>query len=149
MKNIIKIFTIFLLFSACEQVPFLSSSGDSTPINLKLEITSSHIATLQDIEADLMVINVSDDQVTYAFKNSCQYGFTVERNENKLFDSTSTIGCLQVITELKLKPGQSKTYQISLQGMQGNDSLQAGTYKLKAFLQNERSPKVNTTFVVK
>jgi hypothetical protein len=148
MKNVIKIIAILFLFSACEQVPFFSSSGDSTPISLELEMTSSDIKTLQDIEADFTVTNVSDDQVTYGFKNSCQHGFIVERNENKLFDSTGAIGCLQVITELKLEPEQSKTYQISLEGMQGSDSLEVGTYKLKAFLQNERSPKVNTTFVV-
>lgn len=148
MKNIIKIVAILFLFPACEQVPSLSSSGDSTPISLELEMTSSDIKTLQDIEADFTVANVSDEEVTYGFSSSCQYGFTVERDGNKLFNSTSIIGCLQVITELKLEPKQIKTYQISLEGMQGSDSLEVGTYRLKAFLQNERSPKVNTTFVV-
>lgn len=148
MKNVIKVVVFLFLFSACEQVPFLSSSGDSTPISLKLEMASNDIKTLQDIEADFTVTNVSDDEVTYGFKNSCQYGFTVERNETTLFNSTNTIGCLQVITELKLEPQQSKTYQISLEGIQGSDSLEIGMYKLKAFLLIEQTPKINTTFVV-
>jgi|GEM_PF-6894378 len=45
MKNVIKIVTILLLFSACEHVPFLSTSGDNTPISLELEMTKSELAT--------------------------------------------------------------------------------------------------------
>jgi len=72
----------------------------------------------------------------------------VEQDGNTVFNSTTVIGCLAVLTELKLAPQESKTYPISLEGMQGSDSLEAGSYKLEAFLQNERSPKVNTSFVV-
>lgn len=144
MKNVIKIIAILFIFSACAFI----SGGESDPIDLDLNVTSSDINTLQDIEADLTVMNISDNEVTYSFSSSCQYGFTILQNQQNIFNSADVIGCLAVITELKMAPQERKTYQISLKGMQEGAPLDAGNYKLKAFLRNERNPSVHATFKV-
>ncbi len=145
MYSLTRIAVILLLFSACNGA-FYSSEDDE--LRLELEMKSEEINTLQDIEAELSATNISGNELVYEFTSSCQHAYTIQKDDSVLFDSREETACATVLTELRLDPQESKTYQISLSSAANDNTLESGMYSLEAFLLNDRSPKVEATFVI-
>jgi uncharacterized protein YxeA len=156
MKKILKLILILPLLASCSNN--VSSSGKKDKFNssvkitnglqIKLKMEPKEIKNLKDINAKFILKNISGKKINYHFSSSCQFGYTIIREQHIIFDSRKNTGCLAVLTTLKLKPGQKKTYSISLNEYDVDKDLVKGIYKLKAFLLERESPKITVSFKV-
>jgi hypothetical protein len=146
MEKIISIIYLFLLISGCERMP-LFSGGDSIAVYLDLE--PREVESLKEIEANLIVTNVSMREVTFTFPSGCQHGFMIIKDETVLIDSRNQVLCTMALSELKLKPGENETYPINLELLSDSVELNHGSYKLSSFLLEGYSTEAAKTFVVK
>lgn len=139
---------LMLIISGCDATPLSSDDDSREELALNLNMASESIETWQDIEAKFTVVNLSSDEVKFGFSSSCQTGFTIEKNEEVLVNSRSVFGCAGLLTELKLKAWEDKTYNLSLAGASNSDPLEPGTYTMTAFLLEDHSDETSTTFKV-
>lgn len=139
---------LMLIISGCDAIPLSFDDDNRDKLALSLNMTNDSIETWQDIEAKFTVVNLSNDEVKFGFRSGCQTGFTIEKNEEVLVDSRGVFGCTAALSELKLKPRESKTYTLSLAYASNSDPLEPGTYTMTAFLLEDHSNETSTTFEV-
>lgn len=142
MKYLTVVLLSFLLFTSCN---VLNSSSRKIITNLNIE--SSGINRFQDLEATFSVKNDTKNKVVYNFSSGCQTGFKILHSNKVVYNSTNVVGCIAVLTELKLNKNQKKTFTIS---NHPDLDLQQGSYTLKMFLIGyENEVSATKEFVVK
>ena len=158
MFNLTKIVLMFLLLVSCdsssslyteEPDQSLSSVLTTETLRLELDINAEKIETLQDIEASFALTNISDVALSYGFNSGCQSGFTVKQNGTLILDSRNKFVCTGALTQLNLEPGENKEYQISTASIGDNKDLKKGIYQLAAFLLENHSQAIGTSFEIK
>lgn len=125
----------------------LTSVKITDNLQIELSIKLGEIESLEDIDAQYKLKNISDKEIVYKFPNSCQYAYTVSNNQNTIFDSRQHVLCLAVLTALRLEPGQMKSLPISPSKSQ-NKKLDKGTYELEVFLRKGHNAKISAPFKV-
>lgn len=154
MKNSIKFLVVLLVLLGCEKIPLLSSGSGSgkyysskviNGVKVELDIKKEKITDLHDIEAEFKLTNISKKQVTYSFSSGCQSGYKIKRNDDVIFDSTKNLLCTMALTNIILKPEESKTIPISLES-RDNKELAKGIYTLKAFLLDSNGVEISASF---
>lgn len=149
MDKVVKtILFIYLFASACDKTPVISSDNDKDSLQVKLEIESRTIEKLEDLEAQFTVINKSDAGLTYNFPDGCQYGFTIQQDQDLILDSRKIYSCIARLTNLELDPNESKSYQISLSQGGNYEPLVNGTYTITAFLLEDYSSNITESFQI-
>lgn len=144
MFRIISILLLFLLFFGCDKIPLFSDSGD--PIALYLDMETPEVENVHEIEASLIVTNISVNEVTFSFPSGCQHGFTIKKEETILVNSNDHIFCTTALTELRLKPGENRSFPINLAFLSDSINLESGTYMLNTFLLEGHSGNVSKPF---
>lgn len=148
---------LLLLLLSCDSILSLSpGNSDGLPTSVKttdtlkmvLTIKSQEINNLEEISAQFKLSNISDKVVVYDFPSACQYGYTVTKNNSTIFDSRKHLMCAAVLTQLKLEPAETKSFQISLDKFDINRKLDEGIYELQAFLLEGHTPQISTSFKV-
>lgn len=159
MTKYLSLTLILLVVSACnkdnisppssEKVVNLRSSTKITDnIQMELDRESEEIKRMKDVKLQFKLKNISDKMIVYRFPSGCQYGFTVTKNQDTIFDSREKIGCIAAITHLKLEPGQTKVFPIPFKLFDNNKKLTKGVYTLNAFLLEGHTPEVSISFKV-
>src|SRR5690625_2508569 len=160
MTKYLSLIFILLLVSACNNnnnispsssekvVNFRSSTKITDNIQMELDRESEEIKRVKDVKLRFKLKNISDKMIVYRFPSGCQYGFTVTKNQDTIFDSREKVGCTAVITHLKLEPGQTKVFPIPFKLFDNNKKLKKGIYKLSAFLLEGHTPKISISFKV-
>src|SRR5690606_28131981 len=130
-----------------EKVVNLRSSTKITDdIQMELDRESEEIKRVKDVKLQFKLKNISDEMIVYGFPSGCQYGFTVIKNQDTIFDSREKIGCVAAITHLKLEPGQTKVFPIPFKLFNKNKKLTNGVYTLNAFRRQGPTPELSTSF---
>ena len=157
MAKYLTLFLVLVLFVSCndmlisssEKAEKLRSSVKTTDVlKMELNITSKGIENLEDVEAEFKLKNISGEEIVYGFPSGCQFGYTIVKDQNTLFDSRKNLGCTGALTQLKLKPGQSKTFPISLDRFDIDKKPDKGTHELQAFLLEGHTDKISASFIV-
>ncbi|HLR31504.1 MAG TPA: BsuPI-related putative proteinase inhibitor [Fodinibius sp.] len=117
-------------------------------LQIELTIKSKEIERLEEVEAQFNLQNISDKEVVYRFPSGCQYGYTITKNHNTIFDSRKNLGCTAALSQLKLEPDQTKNFPISLSRFDINKKLSKGIYELNAFLLEDHAVQITTSFKV-
>lgn len=121
--------------------------------SFRLILKNATVESIPDVEAEFTLVNKTLQNQTFGFSSGCQFGFTVERGEEVIFDSRQNLLCTAALTSFTLQPGENKTFPISFNrfGSSTEDDLQdiqSGKYTLTAFLLNEQSPEISKSFEV-
>lgn len=159
MRKLKAILIIPILLLACQKVPTFPSgdnpdnqyNAEKTTDDLRIELNfkSKEITEWEDIEAEFILTNISDETLIYNFSSGCQYGYTIENPENKILDSRHKLACTANLTKLELKPDATKTYSISLKRIKHKEKLENGIYKFSTFLLDSHGANISTFFEVK
>lgn len=149
MKKLLNLSFVLLLLLSCDTDNLLTSLKMTDTVQIELNIKSEEIKRLEEISAQFKLKNISDKKVVYGFPSGCQYGYTVTKNNSTIFDSRKKLFCTAAFTQLKLEPGQTKSFPISLDRFDINEKLDKGVYKLQAFLLQDHTPKISASFKVK
>lgn len=147
----IVILLVLLLFSSCDDEIVSYGEVNDPPLKLELKLEKREYRLLQDVKADFTVTNISSQRIRYGYSSGCQYGFTIEKGSKLILDSRQFYGCTQGLTELILRPGQSKTFELPFADISQEQAknLEQGVYTISAFLLNNYSKEVSTTFVLR
>ena len=160
MPKYLSLVFILLFASACNNnnnvspsssekvVDFRSTTKIADSIQMELDRVSEENENVQDVKLQFRLKNISEKAIVYRFPSGCQYGFTVIKNQDTLFDSREKVGCTAAITLLKIKPGQTKVFRIPFELLDNNKKLKKGVYKLNAFLLEGHTPAISTSFKV-
>lgn len=142
--KIAMILLVFLIYAAaCNQVvppPGLGNKSASQPEGLMLQLKTDRdeYAAGEPVSLRLTVTNLGDQVVRLSFPSSQIYDFVVRQQGQEIWRWSSDKMFAMVLTELKLNPGESRTYhetwpQVDRKGEQ----VTAGSYELVALLVSQ------------
>ncbi|MFA5669539.1 MAG: BsuPI-related putative proteinase inhibitor [Balneolaceae bacterium] len=109
------ILTVILLALGCSTTSFKES------LHTTLE--------LKELNAKFTLVNGTSETQVLNFTSGCQYGYTLEANNEVILHSAT--GCIAVMTDIVLNPLDKKEFEFSLKY---KGDLAPGTYKLKAYI---------------
>lgn len=142
-EEALKITIILLLLiyaTACNQVvppPGLGNKSASQPEGLMLQLKTDkdEYAAGEPVSLGLTVTNLGDQVIRLSFPSSQIYDFVVRRQGQEIWRWSSDKMFAMVLTELKLNPGESRTYHETWpQVDQKGEQVTAGSYELVALL---------------
>jgi len=131
----VKIAVIFLLVStvACNRAVLRGGLRDKQPVGLILQLKTDRdeYAQGEPISLVLTVTNSGSHIISLSFPSSQIYDFVVRRQGKEIWRWSGDRMFAAVLTELKLNPGESRTYpeswsQVDEEGKQ----VTAGSYEL-------------------
>lgn len=90
--------------------------------------------------------NKESTSLALQWSNSCVYDFAViDSTGNEVYRLSRNVVCAQVITEVKIAPGETRSYEgIWSQGDNAGMSVKPGEYHLVAWLVGQESENVVT-----
>ncbi len=111
-------------------------------VSLGLELEKYSLAEKDTLKGTFSVTNLSSNTVSYKFSTSCQYGLKI-KSGNVISRQYPEI-CLQALTSLTLKSGETKLYEFNLLLVDNDyNNLTKGDYTVEAFLLNNNSSIVS------
>ncbi|MCH8034480.1 MAG: hypothetical protein IH950_12100 [Bacteroidetes bacterium] len=135
----------FLLLS------FLLTSCDlldqNQNVSLRLDLEKYTFFEADTLKGTFTVTNLSSNTVKYNFSTSCQYGLKIK--SGSIISIQYPEVCLQVLTSLTLKSGESKLYEFQLLLVDNDyNNLIKGNYTVEAFLLNNNSSIVSKSIKI-
>lgn len=115
------------LFISCDAL----NLGEGN-LNTDLDLKSTDIARISDIDATFTVRNGTNKTQEYNFNSGCQAFYSISKDGKKVFHLEENVGCIAILTSLKLEPDESETFELSTDIF--DVSLSSGQYMLKAYL---------------
>ena len=140
MKNIPIVVILLMVISGCDLL-----SDSYSELSTSVEIHSGTVERLSDIEATFEILNNTGETVSFGFPSSCQFGYTLSKDEEIIMDSREEQACLAVVTSLDIQNGNKKVFQLTIPF---DNELEPGFYKLSAFLLEGYTAPVSETFTV-
>lgn len=127
---------------------FSQSHVEDYPLLFVLKIDVPRIDSLQDLEAVFSVRNLSSEDVILEFTTTCEFGYTIEKNGDILYESLKNSGCRPAWSQHHYLPDATYLYNISTAWLSTDiaENASDGTYQLKAFMAEGNSPAVSTSF---
>ena len=137
---------ILIITSACS----VSGVDNEEKLSMDLETEFKTLDYLPNQSITLTVTNVSNQELEYNFPTSCQSGYTLKHNSEIILDSSSAVGCLTALSSFKLASKEKKQFTFRFAPLSEYlVDMPEGTYEISAFLLNDNSKSVSTTFELK
>jgi len=144
MKTKIFLFNFILLSFLLTGCDFFEQDQD---VRLGLELAKYTFTEADTLKGTFTVTNLSSNTVSYKFSTSCQYGLKIK--SGNVISKQYPEACLQVLTSLTLKSGESKLYEFKLLLVDNDyNNLTKGDYTVEAFLLNNNSSIVSKSFKI-
>lgn len=140
MKNLIIFVLTAIVLHGCDLTSFFQGKVDAD-----LNIGAEKIEHVQDLEATLVIRNMSRNTVKYKFPSTCQIGYMIGNEGEVLFDSRENMVCARVLTKIELKSGECRRFDLNFHSL---ETIEPGTYTLRAFLLEDYSEEAVKEFVV-
>ncbi len=141
------IFLSFILLSFLLTNCDLFEQDQDALLSLELELEKYTFPEADTLKGTFMVTNLSPNSVTYNFTSSCQYGLKIKSGNVTSRQYTGL--CLDVLTALTLKSGESKLYEFQLLLVDNDyNNLAKGDYTVEAFLLNNNSSIVSKSIKI-
>jgi hypothetical protein len=114
---------------------------------LSLELEKYSFSEADTLKGTFMVTNLSPNSVTYNFTSSCQYQLKIKSGNVTSRQYTGL--CLEVLTSLTLKSGESKLYEFQMLLVDNNyNNLVKGDYTVEAYLLDNNSSIVSKSIKI-
>lgn len=127
-SNTITIFLIGALIISCA-----TTNVQEEGLITDVEINSSEISSIQDIDGEIRIKNKTNEKLEYQFGSSCQVAFEIITNSDTVYRSEDNLTCEDIITHLRIEIDE--TQKLTLPKNYDNDLiLESGEYILKAYL---------------
>ncbi|MFH5831383.1 BsuPI-related putative proteinase inhibitor [Halalkalibaculum sp. DA384] len=159
MKRLLYLVPALLVIFSCDNASLLSgidqedlfhSVKHTDSLRIELDFQNREISEPEDIEAEFVLENITDDTLRYRFSSGCQVGYFISTRGQRVFDSTERVMCTAALTKLVIEPGKSARYTISLEHFDTDDiQLEKGLYRLTAFLLGDYGVKITAPFVTR
>ena len=144
MKTKLIFLSLILLSFLLTNCDLLEQDQDAL---LSLELEKYTFPEADTLKGTFMVTNLSPNSVTYNFTSSCQYQLKIKNGNVTSRQYTGL--CLDVLTALTLKSGESKLYEFQLLLVDNDyNNLAKGDYTVEAFLLNNNSSIVSKSIKI-
>ena len=144
MKTKIFLFNFILLSFLITGCDLFEQDQD---VRLGLELAKYTFIEADTLKGTFTVSNLSLNTVSYKFSTNCQYGLKIK--SGNVISKQYPEACLQVLTSLTLKSGESKLYEFKLLLVDNDyNNLTKGDYTVEAFLLNNNSSIVSKSFKI-
>jgi len=146
MKSLTALFISLALFLFFLSLSCGVTEEEGGSLNLQLEKNSLNVG--DTLKGTFTVTNLSPYTVSYRFSSSCQYNLSIISG-TKVYLQYPRI-CLDVLTSLVLKSGESKQYEFQVQLVDNYDNiLPEGGYTVEASLANNNSSIVIKNIIIR
>lgn len=121
----------------------LVSCGDSPTAPAPPAPASSLTATAvqtgpRAVALTLVVVNPGTMPLVYSFSDSCQVDFAISASSSDVWTWSKHHACLQVLTELRIDPGQSRTFETTWDLRRDDGGVaRPGTYAVRGSLRTD------------